>query len=86
MAWVGRDLKDHESPRPLPGRVGVGSTHSKTKICFLRDVKCHHYCYRRGIVLQEKIISQCEELKLAMEDNLEHTEKQKVPVIKIQFK
>jgi len=21
MAWVGRDLKDHESPRPLPGRA-----------------------------------------------------------------
>jgi len=20
MAWVGRDLKDHESPTPLPGR------------------------------------------------------------------
>jgi len=21
MAWVGRDLKDHESPTPLPGRA-----------------------------------------------------------------
>ena len=21
MAWVGRDLKDHESPAPLPGRA-----------------------------------------------------------------
>lgn len=36
------------------------------------------YCFKR--------ISQCEELKLAMEDNLEYTGKQKVPVIKAQFK
>jgi len=21
MAWVGRDLRDHESPTPLPGRA-----------------------------------------------------------------
>jgi len=23
MSWVGRDLKDHESPTPLPGRATI---------------------------------------------------------------